>query len=424
MNNCQGISGFRFLVSSFWLYFFFILFTWILSFPAYARVLLTEVSPAPSTGNPEWIEIYNDATTSADLTGWVLKDQLTAPSTLYTFSSLEKDSFLLEPETYSVITLPTAKLNNSADGVTLIDESGEIRDQMSYTSSQTDQTWSWDPINQLWIECAPTPSGELLTECITTTEPSPSPSALPTPSPTTQPTYSLSLSEIYAAPNSGETEWIEIFNDSSGVVAFDSLKIIDQSNNKKTIDQVILNPHSYTVISWSGSLLNNDGDSISIVDSLGRVLLTEVFDACDKGRSLIKVDGVWTVTGLPTPGEGNQVQDQDDDKTVESEESVKNQEESLKTKEENFSSEISPSTQQTYLPDQYLSGVVLGSSTSAQPASHSNSLNFDQPVDDPQSPPSLEIFTQLALGGLSWITVGGWNLWKHLKAFETTQIHL
>ncbi len=402
-----------------------------------AKVIITEVSPAPSTGNSEWIEIYNDSTAPVDLTHWVLQDQLTTPSVLYTFTplSLEDDSFLLMPESYYVVTLTSSKLNNSADGITLISPKGgslsegdqeyEIIDQMSYTFSQTNKTWSWDDQNHSWVLCDPSPGEILLAKCLVTTEPSPSTTPAPTPSPTPQLNYQLSLSEIYPAPNSGETEWIEIYNNSGTIIKFDTLKIVDQSNNKKTLDQVIFNPASYTILEWTGSLLNNDGDSVSLVYE-DQVLLTASFEAGQKGSSFIQVDGDWILTSLPTPGNTNQFLSTEEEQS-ETEASTTAAVEETPVEELHSSplpSASGPPIQ--HLPDQYLNQLIL---TTQQPiSSPSTEINLgESPLSLSSSDPattSFVIFVQLMTGGLSVGSMSGFQLLKHLQAFEKTQIHL
>ena len=108
-----------------------------------AQVTITEVYPYPLTGESEWVELYNQASESANLSGWVIEDQLSAPSTIHTITDLILQSF-----THVVIEISGSKLNNSADGVTLKDPSGQVIDQMSYESSEAGKSWGLTKSNR------------------------------------------------------------------------------------------------------------------------------------------------------------------------------------------------------------------------------------------------------------------------------------
>ena len=160
-------------------YFCCLCFIWlILKFttPVKAQVILTEVYPQPETDQLEWIELHNNSTQSATLDSWVIMDQLTTPSIIYQFSSQT-----LNPQEYLVISLSSNKLNNSADGVGLIDQEGNLVDQMDYQNSQAKLSWSKNLDNQLWQLTEPTPNHNNIF-------PSPSPIASPSPTPTPTPT--------------------------------------------------------------------------------------------------------------------------------------------------------------------------------------------------------------------------------------------
>lgn len=286
MNKIFLISSFLFLISF---------------YPpkAQARIIITEVYPNPTTGESEWLELYNDATTSADLTDWILEDQLSTPSIIYNFNDSDLETFKLASYQYLVIELPTSKLNNSADGVTLIDQTGQIIDEMSYSSSTQGQSWSL--INGDWY----------LTEPTSEQENQPPPSVTPSPSPSPSPSIhydqladDLSFSEVYYCPSSGDNEWLELKNDSDQLVDLSSWQLIDQSGNKKTLSQSI-NPNSLAVIDWSSSFLNNSGDTLALHSPEGVEQLKISLPECSTGLSLIYHDSSWRLTTSPTPGDEN-----------------------------------------------------------------------------------------------------------------------
>lgn len=147
-------------------------------------MLITEVLAQPETGQPEWVEVFNPDDTAQNLSGFVLKDQLAAPSVLYTFGEQS-----VGPGQYFMVELSGSKLNNAGDGVQLYTASGSLLDTMTFSSSQ--KGLSWQKYAHGWCEAAPTPAGPHSCPEPTPT-PSPTPSA--TPQPTTSPLPSASAS--------------------------------------------------------------------------------------------------------------------------------------------------------------------------------------------------------------------------------------
>ncbi len=277
-------------------------------------ILLTEVHPAPTAGS-EWVELYNPSPTPVDLTGWTLSDQLTTPSTLYTLSQV------LEPNTTLVIYLATAKLNNSADGVTLQDALGQTIDSMNFTSSTNDQSWSRAGASEpaTWYISQPTPNQFNPNQL--PPSPTPSPQTSPTPTPTPPPTPSvptptptpasslpadgviLTISEIGACPETGQSEWVELHNPGEAAVALQNWLIQDASGNTELIRGTI--PASgYSVFFWSRSLLNNSGDSVYLLDEDSQIVDSVVYGACTSGMSMTVTNGTAT-PATPTPGKHN-----------------------------------------------------------------------------------------------------------------------
>ncbi len=408
--------------------------------PAFAQVIISEVSPNPLTGESEWVELFNTSSSAIPLSGWKLQDKLSSPSDIYLFSSQ-----ILEPQQFIVAELSSAKLNNSGDGVTLFKPDGSIAETMDYTSSEQNKTWqrtsvssttfvlttptkgsnsalyslitiltpsssptttpSAPPIPSPTSTPEPTPASiqstaststptpnstsgnqtsppttstpdlttstpvpspgmttagattQLIsgTTTATTTSsqtsattatpvPSPSPtpqatftsSATPTPLPTPTPTPTLSvspvsspsptpspvpgssqdvssllqLSEIMACPASG-TEWVELYNPTAQDITLTNWHIVDEAGNSKTLSG-LLQAQKWAVFSWTGSLLNNSGDSFTITTSNNLTIAQASYDSCTAGQSFVFVwdagsttTGHWLATATPTPGSEN-----------------------------------------------------------------------------------------------------------------------
>jgi hypothetical protein len=267
-----------------------------------AQVVINEVHSAPSTGN-DWVELYNSGTTTVDLNGWKLEDQLTSPSTISSWST----STPLPADSYLVVEVGN-KLNNSGDGATLKNATGQIQDQMSYTGSTTDQSWARQPNATGPFVLAISSRGQLNPTPVPSPTPSPSPSPTPQPSPSSQPSPSpsptptpttypsqLVLTEIMACPEAGQEEWVELYNPDSTTYTLANWQFRDSSNNVRALNTT-LPANGYIVVPFTSAWLNNDGDSLSLLRPDGLNLFTEQFGACVKGSSLIKVDDTWQNT--------------------------------------------------------------------------------------------------------------------------------
>ncbi len=269
--------------------------------PVLASLLISEVHPNPSTGL-EWVELFNPSQTATDLTGWTIEDQLTTPSIAVPLTGT------LEPQMYLAFDIPTAKLNNTVDGVTLKDDTEVIIDVMSYSSTSTGLSWSRQTMTNTAPFVLTEPSKN---QSNPTPSPSPlaSPAPLPSPSPSPASTPSLPaitdfhLSELQACPNSttGDTEWLEV--DYTGPVPLDlsGWQLIDRSGTTRNISTTFAS-RGLNLISWTGSLLNNTGDSFELIGPDHQTYLSSDFASCSSGSSLIWVGANWEITDTITKG--------------------------------------------------------------------------------------------------------------------------
>jgi len=178
--------------------------------PASAKVILTELYPAPPTGSSEAIEIFNDSTDQIDLTGFIVEDKLSSPSVIYRFADGNK----LGGQSYLSINI-NSKLNNSGDGVVLKNNLGEILDQVDYGASESELSWTLSADKWQWqvpslgvanptiVLATPTPSP------ITNSSPSPL-SNLPSPLPSPSANPELKITNFYG---SNYTQNLNLNND-------------------------------------------------------------------------------------------------------------------------------------------------------------------------------------------------------------------
>jgi len=261
-------------------------------------VIISEVYPQPNSEETEWIELYNPDDSIISVEGWQIFDQLSSSSLLITLSGS------LEPLAYLQINFSGSKLNNSGDGVTLFDQDGQIKDEMSYSSSQAGLSWAL--ISASWQIAPATPNAA------NQLEPSPSPSSSPIPPTPTTPVIpsnspdlsSIALTEIMACPVQNQSEWIEFYNSSNGEIELSDWQVKDSKDHSIKINLKLM-PHAYQIFEWSYSLLNNTGDEVWLLTDQG-VLLNHVRLAnCQTGQSWQLQDEIWYLDE-PTPNQANQ----------------------------------------------------------------------------------------------------------------------
>lgn len=132
------------------------------------------------------------------------------------------------------------------------------------------------------------------------TSPTPTATPTPTPTPTPAPVENVYLTEFMACPASGN-EWLELYNGNDSSIEVVNWQIIDETGNKKYLNGTIA-AQSFLQLEWSGSLLNNTGDSFTIYTSSGQNIGTASYDNCTTGISFVYESGNW-VGAIKSPGQ-------------------------------------------------------------------------------------------------------------------------
>lgn len=71
----------------------------------------------------------------------------------------------------------------------------------------------------------------------------------------------VKINEIYPAPETGQLEWVELYNNSENTYDLTQYSLFDFANNPLKIPQTTIGPFEYTVAT-SSSVLNNSGDTL------------------------------------------------------------------------------------------------------------------------------------------------------------------
>lgn len=190
-----------------------------LSIVGTAQMVLSEIFPAPPSGEEEWVEVWNAGTGTALAGDCILTD---AKNTVATVAAD------IPPQTYAVVTLSNAKFNNSGDTVSLIC-GGSTTDSIAYGTAalatpDTDESIARASLpDGAWaVTTTVTPDGDNVIHA-----PAASATATKTSSQTQMHTNEVGrvlINEIF--PGDAQTAWIELANPQSHALALDGWKLL------------------------------------------------------------------------------------------------------------------------------------------------------------------------------------------------------
>ncbi len=244
--------------------------------------------------NPQQVELINTSSSSADISNWYLDDS--GGTTYYT---LPQNTYIY-PNSCLVFSSDLNLNKSSPDTIRLFDNTlpptatnASLIDSYAYKSSPgTGKSYLRNPDGENnWIAGVSTLGQYNLTgqNCVITPTLTPTPSPTPTPIPsiTPSPTPTLPsptiapsinptptsynnvfISEVMAYPESGQSEWVEIYNDNDFSVTLNNW-YIDDVENGGSMPKVIslqISSKEYATVIFSSSLFNNDQDNVRLLD--------------------------------------------------------------------------------------------------------------------------------------------------------------
>ena len=117
-----------------------------------SNILINEILPSPKgpDAEKEWIEIFNQNNFEVDISDWQIVDTIGK-----TKSYIFPEKTLIKPKGFLILARPISKitLNNSNDGLKLLQPNEKIADSMDYKKApreqsynRTDSKWAWSPI--------------------------------------------------------------------------------------------------------------------------------------------------------------------------------------------------------------------------------------------------------------------------------------
>jgi len=312
-------------------------------------------------------------------------------------------------------------LDNTGAHLKIIDKNGAELAAADYTKNMggagNGKTLEWDgtAFRESLIDNG-TP-GRINSVLSTPASPSPSPTATASSTPTTIPIIENSngtgtteqfqyskdifINEFLPNPQTGEPEWVELFNSGSQAVDLDGWQL---GNASETRTQAIpansvIGPNDFLVVTFKSSFLNNEGGQIKLLWPDDQVLHAISYQKAPKNIACARLaNGQWLWTNQPTPGSDNK-------KSSYSETADTTQTEASQVLV-NAIEEAAPlaETVATNQPAKITAGPLP--TASAQPAKNSLPPNLSAVVGQTAAPATKDnlLITLLAIGGLSFLT--------------------
>lgn len=238
-------------------------------------IFLSEFSPNPVTPQMEWVELYNDSENSVDVTGYSIHDS--------TSSNKQILSGAIPANSYYAFSFDHNFLNNtSSDIVRLFDNNNNLIDSQSSKSISSGLTFSRQT-DGTWCPTDATPNNQnILCKDSYSLQNSPTPIAY----------ISLKIINLDA-----DKETIEISNDNNFSVSLFDWRVRDNSGSIRKLSCVTVNPNSSCQSTFSSGYLNNDSDTLTLLDPLKREI--SIYKYENLKRTIIKPTTINPPTKSP-----------------------------------------------------------------------------------------------------------------------------
>lgn len=300
----------------------------------------------------EWIELYNAGPNEIDLTGFKINDgddatnhglnlppkngsrgSLVIPPFGYLLLADDAATVAADLPNYSGPIIDTVfTLLNSSATLKIIHKDGQEVCSAYYSKEMgaagNGKTLEWSgtqfkesvaeggtpgaPNSILSQSYSPTPTATATPSPSTPVEtitPSPSTNQATSPTPTYQYSKEIFINEFLPYPQSGEKEWVEIYNTGEGPVNLTGWGIVDKENIERPQlipDGTVIGVEDFLVVFLEKQILNNEGDQVKLLWPDGQILHSVSYQKAVLELSCIRLtNGQWVWTNQPTPGATN-----------------------------------------------------------------------------------------------------------------------
>lgn len=284
-------------------------------------IVVNEFVSAPSTGEDEFVELYNTTDRTITLDEWVLRDGSGARTVLIG---------TVLPRGFFVLNKPKGSLNNAGDLITLFDPSGQEIDRVVYGNWDEDVVDVEAPVKgqavarmngtaQLYITTTITKGFENVISYDFTSDDTDNSSTtiFSSVSSTTRtdslvPVFSFDslpiITEILPNPLGVDTqnEFIELFNPFEHDISLTGLSLDDGDGGSKPYSfppDTVLRAHEYRA--WYSKdtkiSLANTTDQVRILDTQGEVFHMIEYSGVKENKSYVMAHDLWFWTSELTP---------------------------------------------------------------------------------------------------------------------------
>lgn len=252
---------------------------------------INEIYPAPQQGSFEWVELYNESDQSVNLLDFVLTDE-TGKTLVFATNSAQTHGYIMATS--------SGVLNNSGDTVLLKTVSGTELERIIYPAN-IDATHSYTFCEDtLWTVQTATQGSENISCLAPTSVPTLVPTTVPTLMSTPTPTLyaqvqNISINEFMPNPSDGP-EWVELYNGNDVNVTLINWYIDDAENTGSTpyTFSVSIEKNSLATIPLKTAMLNNNGDTVRLLNTLKQQVNTTSYTISEEDKSISKQkDGTW-----------------------------------------------------------------------------------------------------------------------------------
>lgn len=261
-------------------------------------LVISEIFPCPETGEYEWIEFYNPGSENivSSKMEYTIEDGTGVP--FYIYEDIPAKSYKVIR--YHTETFTNILMNNDGDKLVL-KKNGEVVDSIVYGNWPTEKEQKYSapakgkslsryPINSdMFITLNPSPGSENI-----------------------KPYYPdcIMINEVLPDPEDGSrNEFIELYNNCDAAIDLSGWQIddIEGGSNPYSFDKVSIEPKNYLVIFKTETRisLNNDKDSVRLIDPNGELRSMITYDESTMGESYAYFEDGWVWTSQETPNMKN-----------------------------------------------------------------------------------------------------------------------